>query len=92
LNVRAPQGGVSIQVTLRVEDGRLTGTFSGDRGSGDIRGGTFDGTTFEFTISANAPEAESSDWVFRGTVTGDSMSGTVSTTLGSFEFSGSKSK
>jgi hypothetical protein len=30
--------------------------------------------------------------VFRGTVTGDSMSGTVSTTIGSFEFSGSKSK
>jgi imidazolonepropionase-like amidohydrolase len=93
LNVRAPQGGVSIQVTLRVEDGRLTGTFSGDRGSGDIRGGTFDGTAIEFTISANAQnEGESSDWVFRGTVTGDAMTGTVSTTLGSFEFSGSKSK
>jgi imidazolonepropionase-like amidohydrolase len=93
LNVRAPQGGVSIQVTLRAEDGRLSGTFSGDRGSGDIRGGSFDGTTFEFTISANAQnEAESSDWVFRGTVTGDAMTGTVSTTLGTFEFSGSKSK
>ncbi len=93
LNVRAPQGGVSMQVTLRAEDGQLTGTFSGDRGSGDIRGGTFDGTTFEFTISATGQnEAESSDWVFRGTVTGESMSGTVSTTIGSFEFSGSKSK
>jgi hypothetical protein len=93
LTVRAPQGGVSMQVTLRAEEGRLTGTFSGDRGSGDIRGGTFDGSTFELTISANAQnEAESTDWVFRGTVTGDAMSGTVSTTLGSFEFSGSKSK
>ena len=93
LNVRAPQGSVSMQVTLHVEDGRLTGTFSGDRGSGDIRGGTFDGKTFEFTISANAQnEAEASDWVFRGTVDGDSMSGNVSTTLGTFEFSGSKSK
>ena len=92
LNVSAPQGSVSIQVTLRAEDGRLTGTFSGDRGSGDIRGGTFDGTAFEFTISANAPDAESTDWVFRGTVSGDSVSGSVSTTLGSFEFSGSKSK
>ncbi|MFL6247490.1 MAG: amidohydrolase family protein [Thermoanaerobaculia bacterium] len=93
LNVRAPQGGVSIQVTLRAEDGQLTGTFAGDRGSGDIRAGTFDGTKFEFTISANAQNAaESSDWVFRGTLTGDAMSGNVSTTLGSFEFSGSKSK
>jgi imidazolonepropionase-like amidohydrolase len=92
VTVRAPKGSVSIQVTLRAEDGKLTGTYSGDPGSGDIRGGTFDGTTFEFTISGNAPSAESSDWVFRGTLSGDSMSGTVSTTLGSFEFSGSKSK
>jgi imidazolonepropionase-like amidohydrolase len=93
LTVRAAQGSVSMQVTLTAEDGRLTGTYSGDRGSGDIRGGTFDGKTFELTISANAQsEAESGDWVFRGTVDGDSMSGTVSTTLGSFDFSGSKSK
>lgn len=93
LTVRAPQGNVAITVTLRAEDGRLSGTFSGDRGSGDIRGGTVDGATFEFTISANAQnEAEASDWVFRGTASGDAMSGTVSTTLGTFEFSGSKSR
>ena len=93
LTVRAPQGNVAIQVTLRSESGRLSGTFSGDRGSGDIRGGTFDGSAFEFTISANAQnEAEQSDWVFRGTLSGDAMSGTVSTTIGSFEFSGSRSK
>jgi imidazolonepropionase-like amidohydrolase len=92
LTVRAPQGSVSIQITLDAEDGQLTGTFSGDRGSGDIRGGSLDGNAFAFTISANAENAESTDWAFRGTITGDTMSGTVSTTLGSFEFSGSKSK
>lgn len=92
LSVRAPQGNVAIQVTLRSEDGRVSGTFSGDRGSGEIRGGSLDGTSFEFTITANAPDAEASDWVFRGTLDGDSMSGTVNTTLGNFEFSGSRSK
>ena len=93
LTVRAPQGNVAIQVTLRAEDGKLSGTFSGDRGSGDIRGGSFDGTAFDFTISTNAQnEAEASDWVFRGTLSGDTMSGTVSTTIGNFEFSGSRSK
>jgi hypothetical protein len=93
LTVRAPQGNVSIQVTLRGESGRLAGTFSGDRGSGDIRGGSFDGTAFDFSISVNAQnEAEASDWVFRGTLAGDTMNGTVSTTIGSFEFSGSRSK
>ncbi|HEV7237599.1 MAG TPA: amidohydrolase family protein [Thermoanaerobaculia bacterium] len=92
LNVRAPEGNVAIQVTLTAEDGRVTGTFSGDRGSGDIKGGSLDGTNFEFTISANASDAEASDWVFRGTLDGDAMSGTVTTSLGNFEFSGSRSK
>lgn len=92
LTVRAPQGNAAIQVTLRAEDGRVTGTFSGDRGSGDIKGGSLDGTSFELTIAANAPDAESSDWVFRGTLDGDAMTGTVTTTLGNFEFSGSRSK
>ena len=93
ISVRAPQGSVSMQVTLRAEDGKLSGTFSGDRGSGDIRGGTFEGTTFEFTISANAQnEAEASDWVFSGTVDGSAIRGSVATTLGNFEFSGSKSE
>jgi hypothetical protein len=92
LSVRAPQGNAAIQVTLRAEDGRVTGTFSGDRGAGDIKGGSLDGTSFEFTIAANAPDAEASDWVFRGTLDGDAMSGTVTTTIGNFEFSGSRSK
>jgi imidazolonepropionase-like amidohydrolase len=93
LTVRAPQGNVSIQVTLRAEVGRLSGTFSGDRGSGDIRSGSFDGTAFDFTISANAQnEAEASDWVFTGTIADRTMTGTVNTTIGNFEFSGSKSE
>ena len=93
ISVRAPQGNVAIQMTLRAEDGRVTGTFSGDRGSGDIKTGSLDGTSFEVTISANAQnEAEASDWVFRGTLDGDAMSGTVTTTIGNFEFSGSRSK
>lgn len=93
LTVNAPQGSVAMQLTLRLEGERLTGTFAGDRGSGDIRGGSFDGKTFDFAISVNSEtDAESSDWVFRGTVEGDAMSGTVSTNLGTFQFSGSKAK
>ena len=87
-----PQGSASIQVTLRSEDGKLTGSFSGDRGSGAVKGGSFDGTAVDFTITPNATEAEASDWTFHGTLTGDTMSGTVTTTLGNFEFSGSRSK
>lgn len=93
ITVRAPQGSVAFQVTLRAENEKLTGTFSGDRGAGEIRGGTFDGKAFEFTISANAQnEAEATDWVFTGTLNGNELAGTVTTTLGRFEFSGSKSE
>ena len=93
VTVRAPQGNVAMQITLRAEDGKLSGTWSGDRGSGDIRGGTIEGSAFEFTISANTQDsAEASDWVFTGTVEGSEIHGTATTTLGSFEFSGSKSE
>jgi hypothetical protein len=91
LTVKSPQGDVNIGATLKVESGAVTGTFSGDRGSGEIRNGTFDGTAIQFTISVRS-EAETGDWVFNGTVRDDSMQGTVSTTQGSFPFSGSKSK
>jgi imidazolonepropionase-like amidohydrolase len=92
LTVRAPQGNVAINATLKAEDGKLSGTFSGDAGSGDIRGGTFADGTFEFTISATQGDAEASDWVFRGTLSDGTMSGSVTTTLGNFEFSGSRSR
>jgi imidazolonepropionase-like amidohydrolase len=91
LTVIAPQGNVAISVTLRAESGHVSGTFSGDRGSGEITGGFFSRPTLQFTISAQL-EAEMYDWVFRGTVTGDDIEGTVSTNLGTFQFSGSKSE
>lgn len=90
-SVRTPQGAASIQATLRSEEGRVTGTFSGDRGSGDIRNGSFDGTTLQFAISV-AMDGETSDWVFQGTVRESSIEGTVSTNLGTFQFTGSKSQ
>ena len=93
ISVRSSQGDVAFRVTLHNEDGKLTGTFSGDRGSGDIRGGTFDGTSVDFTIGVKGQkETESGDWVFHGTVTGTSMEGTVNTNLGTFSFSGSKGR
>ena len=91
ITVRAPQGNVAIQMTLRGEEGKVTGTFSGDRGSGDIKSGSLEGNTFEVTITAQN-DAEASDWVFRGTIDGSSMSGSVTTTIGSFEFSGSRAQ
>ena len=92
LVVRTAQGDANIAATFHVENGRMTGTFSGDRGSGDIRNGSIDGTTVEFTISVRARPDETGDWVFHGTLHDSTMAGTVSTQLGTLPFSGSKSR
>ena len=93
LTVRSSQGDVGIVVTLHNENGVLTGTFSGDKGSGDIHNGSLDGTTVEFSLPVKGQsETESSDWIFRGTLEGTSMSGSVTTSLGTFQFSGSKAR
>jgi imidazolonepropionase-like amidohydrolase len=87
--VKTSSGDVSISATLKVENGQISGTFSGDRGAGDIGNGTFDGTTVQFSIAGRGKE-ETGDWVFHGTLHGSNMEGTVSTTLGTFPFTGSR--
>jgi imidazolonepropionase-like amidohydrolase len=91
VSVRTPDGDVSFSMTLKVDDGKVTGSYSGERGSGDIKSGSFDGTAVELTINARG-KAEQEDWVFHGTLSGTSMTGTVSTNSGTFQFSGSKGK
>ncbi|HKB81267.1 MAG TPA: amidohydrolase family protein [Thermoanaerobaculia bacterium] len=87
--VRTPQGEVNINATFHAEAGHFAGTFSGDRGSGDVRNATLEGSSVTFTIAAQMG-AETGDWVFQGAIHDDKMDGTVSTTLGSFQFTGSK--
>lgn len=87
--VKTTAGDASISATLKVENGQISGTYSGDRGSGSIGNGTFDGTTVQFSIAGRGKE-EAGDWVFHGTLNGSNMEGTVSTTLGTFPFTGSK--
>jgi imidazolonepropionase-like amidohydrolase len=87
--VKTSAGDVSISATLHSDNGQISGTFSGDRGSGDIGNGTMDGTTVQFSIAVRGQQ-ESGDWLFHGTLHGANMEGTVSTTLGTFPFTGSK--
>jgi len=90
VTVRSSRGDVSLHLTLHLDGQSLGGTFSGDQGSGDIRGGSFDGTNVEFTINVKT-QGEGGDWAFRGTIDGDSITGTVSTNLGTFPFTGRRS-
>lgn len=92
LTVKTPNGEVGIVATFHVEDGHVTGTYSGDRGSGDIRNASVDGTAVEFTISVRGRPDETGDWVFHGTMHDSNIDGNVSTNLGTFAFSGSKGR
>ena len=89
VTVRAPTGEMAMQVTLRVQGSDVSGTYSGDAGSGDIRNGSISGNSVQFEITTQS-QAETFDWVFNGTVTGTTIEGTVTTNLGNFPFSGSK--
>jgi hypothetical protein len=89
ITVRSAEGDVSFTMTFHVEDGKVSGTYSSDHGSGDIRNGTFDGGVAEFTVGAKG-KAEQEDWVFHGTLSDGKLSGTVATTQGTLQFTGSK--
>ena len=89
LVVKASTGDVNISAMLQLENGQISGTFSGDRGSGTVGNGTLDGTTVTFSIAGRGQQ-EAGDWLFHGTLHGSNMEGTVSTTLGTFPFTGSK--
>ncbi len=89
LTVNTAGGSVAIVAILDVEDGRVSGTFSGDRGSGSVADGSLEDSILEFVIPVKS-DGETGDWLFRGTIRDTSITGTVSTNLGTFEFTGSK--
>ena len=91
VTVRSSRGDVGIHLSLHLDNQTLAGTYSGDRGSGDIHGGSFDGANLEFSINVKG-EGETGDWAFRGTLDGDTLTGTVSTNLGTFPFTGRRSR
>ena len=68
----------------------VSGTYSGDRGSGDIRNGTFDGTTVEFIDRREAARTESRRLGLPRHAARREHDGTVSTTLGTFPFRGAR--
>lgn len=91
LTIRTPEGEIALQLTLSVSGGTVSGTYSGDRGSGSIREGSVEGSSVRFSLTAQtAPGGETSDWNFSGTVTEGTMTGEVSTTIGTFPFTGRK--
>jgi predicted Zn-dependent peptidase len=81
LSVSSPQGDLPISVTLKTESGNLGGTINSPLfGSSDITGGSIDGNKIS-AVSAVSFQGQSIEVKINGTIEGDSMRGSVTTSI-----------
>jgi hypothetical protein len=84
---RTPIGELTATVNLRTNGHTLTGTVSAAGTTVEISG-TADGDNFTAKGSITTPVALNAS--VTGTVSGDSMSGQISSTFGNFHFAGTR--
>jgi hypothetical protein len=75
--------------TLQQQGERLTGQIETPFGTGDIANGSATGNGFRISTTLSI-EGQATDITFEGTVNGNQMSGTVTSSLGSFPFTGTR--
>lgn len=73
--VQTDQGSGSPTVSLKQDGESITGTYNGLFGSAPVKG-TVKGSAIEFSFTADA-QGQQVDSVYKGTVDGDAMKGTV---------------
>lgn len=76
-------------LTLQQQGTRLTGRIETPFGTADITDGSATGNSFRIASTLNI-EGQSTDITFEGTVSGNQMSGTVTSSRGSFPFRGTR--
>jgi hypothetical protein len=76
-------------LTLQHQGERLTGRVETPFGTADITDGSATGNSFRVSTTLNI-EGQSTDVTFEGTFGGNQMSGTVTSSRGSFPFSGTR--
>jgi imidazolonepropionase-like amidohydrolase len=76
-------------LTLQQQGTRLTGRVETPFGTADITDGSATGNDFRIATTLNI-EGQSTDITFEGTASGNQMSGTVTSSRGSFPFSGTR--
>jgi hypothetical protein len=90
LSFTTPQGQEEATADLAMQpDGTLTGSVTGDHGTGSVFSGWVSGDKFRFAINISL-EGSSSDVIFTGTFEGTSMKGSIQAMGYTFEFSGAK--
>ena len=91
VQVRANTGEVALQVTFSGSGTDIRGSYSGDRGAGELAKVSLDAQRIRFSFIEKTTESgESSEWTFDGTLEGNEIRGNVTTSLGTFPFTGSR--
>ncbi len=90
LTSESPRGTQESTAELAMaEDGTLSGSVRGQRGTGSVTEGWVSGDRFSFTVAMTVGD-RSTEAVYTGTVEGDEMEGNVSFGRFSMEFEGQK--
>jgi hypothetical protein len=89
LVMQTPLGDRKATLTLQSSGGAITGTMTAEGGSVDIHEGKVAGNGASWKANIKNPMPLTLE--FSGTVDGDKLSGTVSTAVGSWSFSGTRS-
>jgi hypothetical protein len=71
---------VPVKLTLEQNDGKVTGTIETALGSGKIESGTVKGKKLDASASTEI-QGQSVDFLIKGTIDSDEMSGTLSTAI-----------
>jgi len=90
-SVTIDAGGQQIPTTLMLEQRgeRLSGRVESPFGTADITDGSATGNSFRIATTANIG-GQSTDITFEGSVSGNQVSGTVTSSRGTFPFSGTR--
>ena len=88
IELETPMGNRPGKLTLKADGGSLSGSMVTEQGEQSFEGGTTSGDDFSFPIQLNTAMG-SFNLTFKGTTSGDAISGQVDTgTYGSFPFKG----
>ena len=87
--VKSPMGDQPSTLVLKADGGTLTGTASAQGNTNDIANGKVDGDTVSWSNSITTPFPMTLE--FTGTVSGDTLTGSVKAgSFGSFPFTGAR--
>lgn len=90
LEMDTPMGKRTSKLILKTDGGSLSGTHSDEMGENSFTDGTVSGDEFEFSMKVSSPMGEF-QLSFKGTVSGDNVSGQVQAgDFGSFPFNGTR--